>query len=81
MFNCAVDQLRKTRFTHVDPFEDTESSMLSRTSMRCSAGFTHVDPFEDTESLAWQECHTTKRRFTHVDPFEDTERTTQQITK
>ena len=40
-----------TRFTHVDPFEDTESlgrGYLPRWSERC---FTHVDPFEDTERL------------------------------
>mgnify|MGYP000995357923 CR=1 FL=1 len=36
-------------FTHVDPFEDTEShNMLNAPSALIS--FTHVDPFEDTES-------------------------------
>ena len=40
------------RFTHVDPFEDTESdttTYIERTSD--GFGFTHVDPFEDTERL------------------------------
>ncbi len=38
-------------FTHVDPFEDTESSVNLRaaSALRC---FTHVDPFEDTERWA-----------------------------
>jgi len=35
-------------FTHVDPFEDTESSSLCCPRMACFR-FTHVDPFEDTE--------------------------------
>jgi len=38
-------------FTHVDPFEDTES-LLGRLDIGANCfGFTHVDPFEDTESL------------------------------
>jgi len=37
------------RFTHVDPFEDTES--YGDVCLRPGEikGFTHVDPFEDTE--------------------------------
>ncbi len=38
-------------FTHVDPFEDTES----RRARHYDSGwrrFTHVDPFEDTESAS-----------------------------
>ncbi len=35
-------------FTHVDPFEDTESPAARRVA-RSAGGFTHVDPFEDTE--------------------------------
>ncbi len=61
-------------FTHVDPFEDTESDHQRRLALGAQR-FTHVDPFEDTESqerCQWrrgdQSC------FTHVDPFEDTER-------
>ncbi len=38
------------RFTHVDPFEDTERKKF-RSLGKNSLGFTHVDPFEDTESL------------------------------
>jgi len=36
------------RFTHVDPFEDTERFIALLWSPRVT-GFTHVDPFEDTE--------------------------------
>ena len=35
-------------FTHVDPFEDTESSSRPGPATR-ALRFTHVDPFEDTE--------------------------------
>ncbi len=39
------------RFTHVDPFEDTESR--EQRHFRCrESSFTHVDPFEDTESAS-----------------------------
>ena len=38
-------------FTHVDPFEDTESSSPDVYEINL-ASFTHVDPFEDTERLA-----------------------------
>jgi len=41
--------LHYPRFTHVDPFEDTESSAYNRV-MLPDTRFTHVDPFEDTES-------------------------------
>jgi len=37
-------------FTHVDPFEDTESRPCPCGTPRHSPRFTHVDPFEDTES-------------------------------
>ena len=36
-------------FTHVDPFEDTESAYTGGTPVH-KFSFTHVDPFEDTES-------------------------------
>ena len=36
-------------FTHVDPFEDTESGSR-RAMLNALNSFTHVDPFEDTES-------------------------------
>jgi len=36
-------------FTHVDPFEDTESPGAAA-GQPGSRRFTHVDPFEDTES-------------------------------
>ena len=62
------------RFTHVDPFEDTESLEHGWDSGRFSTGFTHVDPFEDTESPAPRVSVKTVAGFTHVDPFEDTER-------
>ena len=39
------------RFTHVDPFEDTESCE-SISARMLPTGFTHVDPFEDTERPA-----------------------------
>ena len=40
--------IARASFTHVDPFEDTEStsSCPKGAPTRC---FTHVDPFEDTE--------------------------------
>jgi len=38
------------RFTHVDPFEDTESEWYYKCRRLSQKGFTHVDPFEDTES-------------------------------
>ena len=38
------------RFTHVDPFEDTERVCGTIGSLDHVLGFTHVDPFEDTES-------------------------------
>jgi len=42
-------QREKSSFTHVDPFEDTESQarFSGHQGLLC---FTHVDPFEDTES-------------------------------
>jgi len=60
-------------FTHVDPFEDTESG-LHRHARLEPPSFTHVDPFEDTESLS-DSCFVVVYYggFTHVDPFEDTE--------
>jgi len=65
-----------TCFTHVDPFEDTESRPCPPPQVGPPARFTHVDPFEDTES---RPCPPPQvgppARFTHVDPFEDTERT------
>jgi len=36
-------------FTHVDPFEDTESKPLPQKFRAGDNSFTHVDPFEDTE--------------------------------
>jgi len=61
------------RFTHVDPFEDTESWPMRYQPWRL-IGFTHVDPFEDTESAGFFLLHVHRcPRFTHVDPFEDTE--------
>jgi len=42
-------QLSKLRFTHVDPFEDTESRPSFDSLAHTSRCFTHVDPFEDTE--------------------------------
>jgi len=38
------------RFTHVDPFEDTERLLYGSRPKKTIACFTHVDPFEDTES-------------------------------
>jgi len=61
-------------FTHVDPFEDTESSGVAQAVCGFSIRFTHVDPFEDTESYRRDSNVGRARRFTHVDPFEDTER-------
>ncbi len=63
-----------TGFTHVDPFEDTESAVLRRREHPALLRFTHVDPFEDTERIGAAHRHPAGRRFTHVDPFEDTER-------
>ena len=37
-------------FTHVDPFEDTESAGFFLLHVHRCPRFTHVDPFEDTES-------------------------------
>jgi len=65
---------KNLRFTHVDPFEDTESERLQLALASCPQRFTHVDPFEDTESLLDQEHNARYMSFTHVDPFEDTER-------
>ncbi len=62
-----------SRFTHVDPFEDTES-MLRASFAPDNTCFTHVDPFEDTESRCAECCGCGAAGFTHVDPFEDTER-------
>jgi len=62
------------RFTHVDPFEDTERTLAHHPCFHPQIGFTHVDPFEDTESLPSPELRRQHPRFTHVDPFEDTER-------
>ena len=59
-------------FTHVDPFEDTESKPPSSAAAH-SLRFTHVDPFEDTESGERTREINDFPRFTHVDPFEDTE--------
>ena len=62
------------RFTHVDPFEDTESSDLKRAPGQRMLCFTHVDPFEDTERQEFKvNNQKEKKSFTHVDPFEDTE--------
>jgi len=36
-------------FTHVDPFEDTESTEILQSDVYAAKSFTHVDPFEDTE--------------------------------
>jgi len=36
-------------FTHVDPFEDTESERQWGPGVQRLLRFTHVDPFEDTE--------------------------------
>jgi len=61
-------------FTHVDPFEDTESPFLGP-SLSVQFRFTHVDPFEDTESPGRDgDSRFSRKSFTHVDPFEDTER-------
>ena len=38
------------RFTHVDPFEDTERVGTEVQRRALGNRFTHVDPFEDTES-------------------------------
>jgi len=38
------------RFTHVDPFEDTERATAGMATAAAMSRFTHVDPFEDTES-------------------------------
>ena len=46
-------------FTHVDPFEDTESHCRRPAASSRSSGFTHVDPFEDTES--WRRKHRGRR--------------------
>jgi len=61
-------------FTHVDPFEDTESQHKFFGRAENVGCFTHVDPFEDTES-PWPAARRRSRpqSFTHVDPFEDTE--------
>jgi len=45
---------KNNRFTHVDPFEDTESGVHHEEVIIRLIGFTHVDPFEDTESLLVQ---------------------------
>ena len=44
----AMYQILSLRFTHNDPFEDTESIWLAYTAP-VAACFTHNDPFEDTE--------------------------------
>jgi len=67
---------RRGGFTHVDPFEDTESARRQANRVHVLAGFTHVDPFEDTERRVLYAAPTAEQRFTHVDPFEDTERRT-----
>ena len=41
-------RVARIRFTHVDPFEDTESD-ARLDAKNISRRFTHVDPFEDTE--------------------------------
>ena len=62
-----------SRFTHVDPFEDTERQQPTDNASS-SRRFTHVDPFEDTERKSSPESQgNTSGCFTHVDPFEDTE--------
>ena len=64
-----------TSFTHNDPFEDTESVLLSVVRARLLR-FTHNDPFEDTErDVAVDDPQFGKMCFTHNDPFEDTEST------
>jgi len=65
-------------FTHVDPFEDTESAGL-RAAGHSGTRFTHVDPFEDTESCTSGWNVHDQVGFTHVDPFEDTERWLQSL--
>ena len=40
-----------TRFTQVDPFEDTERFIHQEVAILPCWGFTQVDPFEDTESV------------------------------
>jgi len=44
---ATVDQV--SGFTHVDPFEDTESGNFMAVGSDGVSSFTHVDPFEDTE--------------------------------
>ncbi len=39
-----------SRFTHHDPFEDTERGREPLAGCHSEFGFTHHDPFEDTES-------------------------------
>ena len=60
-------------FTHVDPFEDTESLWGNQGQQLYVRSFTHVDPFEDTESQFAHVAPHAILSFTHVDPFEDTE--------
>ncbi len=62
------------RFTHVDPFEDTERRSLRRA---CASR----DPVSPTsirsrilKAQGFFMLICTSRSFTHVDPFEDTER-------
>ena len=64
---------RASSFTHVDPFEDTESKNSLVYYREQTWGFTHVDPFEDTERQLTALWAAAGARFTHVDPFEDTE--------
>ena len=53
MVNRKCDRIPCKRFTHVDPFEDTES-VARYTRGGARKRFTHVDPFEDTESCLSQ---------------------------
>ncbi len=46
-----ADAAKVARFTHVDPFEDTESNKSRLIPWYVRESFTHVDPFEDTERL------------------------------
>jgi len=71
---AATPVVARSSFTHVDPFEDTESipaphegsnvGLVSPTSIR-SRILKDTAPVEQGEHFS---C------FTHVDPFEDTER-------
>ena len=53
------------RFTHVDPFEDTESCHVCSHFLSSCDSFTHVDPFEDTERSSKK---SSPKRAPHVSP-------------